>query len=233
MSISQTERIKLLPCWKEELCKEFKKPYMKNLREFLVTQYNSGKKIYPSKNSIFKALNSTPLSKVKVIILGQDPYHNPNQADGLCFSVPPNIAIPPSLRNIYREIKRDLNIIMPSHGSLYTWSRQGVLLLNSTLTVEERKPASHTHKGWENFTDHIIQLVSRKNPALVFLLWGNYARSKEKLIDTTKHLVLTSVHPSPLSAHRGFLGNGHFGKTNKFLEMNGLGSIEWKIPEIG
>ena len=168
--------------------------------------------------------------EVRVVILGQDPYHGPGQAHGLCFSVQPGVPTPPSLVNIYKELKRDLNIDIPSHGCLQSWADQGVLLLNTTMTVERANAASHAKKGWEHFTDRIIQVVSETQPTLVFLLWGAHAQGKQKLIDATKHLVLTSVHPSPLSAYRGFIGNGHFSRTNKFLEQNGLTPINWTLP---
>ena len=177
-----------------------------------------------------RALRLTAPEDVRVVILGQDPYHGPGQAHGLCFSVQRGVPAPPSLVNIYKELKRDLNIDIPSHGCLQSWADQGVLLLNTTMTVERANAASHAKKGWEHFTDRIIQVVSETQPTLVFLLWGAHAQGKQKLIDATKHLVLTSVHPSPLSAYRGFIGNGHFSRTNKFLEQNGLTPINWTLP---
>ena len=226
------DRIKLESSWKQALRSEFEQPYMANLREFLRQEYAAGKEIYPPGPLIFNAMNLTPLDQVKVVILGQDPYHGPGQAHGLCFSVQPGIPTPPSLVNIYKELKRDLNIDIANHGYLQHWAEQGVLLLNTTLTVERGQAASHAKKGWERFTDRIIQLVSEHQPSTVFLLWGAHAQSKEKLIDATKHLVLKSVHPSPLSAHRGFIGNGHFSKTNKFLAQHGLTPIDWKLPSV-
>jgi uracil-DNA glycosylase len=166
------------------------------------------------------------------VILGQDPYHGPGQAHGLCFSVQPGVPTPPSLVNIYKELKRDLNIDIPNHGYLQSWADQGVLLLNTTLTVERANANAHAKKGWQHFTDRVIEVVSEHQPNLVFLLWGAHAQGKQKLIDATKHLVLTSVHPSPLSAHRGFIGCGHFSRTNKFLQQHGEQPIEWRLPPV-
>ena len=225
------DRIKLEPSWKQALRAEFDQPYMAQLRQFLRQEMAAGKEIYPPGPLIFNALNLTPLHSVKVVILGQDPYHGPNQAHGLCFSVQPGVATPPSLVNIYKELKRDLNIDIPRHGCLQHWAEQGVLLLNTTLTVERGVAASHAKRGWEHFTDRVIQTVSEQRENIVFLLWGAHAQSKRKLIDPTRHLVLTSVHPSPLSAHRGFIGNGHFSQTNRFLEQNGLPGIDWRLPQ--
>ncbi|TDF81727.1 uracil-DNA glycosylase [Pseudomonas sp. H9] len=230
--MTDDDRIKLEPSWKEALRAEFDQPYMQQLREFLRQEYAAGKEIYPPGPLIFNALNSTPLDKVKVVILGQDPYHGPGQAHGLCFSVQPGIPTPPSLVNIYKELQRDLNIDIPKHGYLQSWAEQGVLLLNTTMTVERANAASHAKKGWEFFTDRIIQVVSETQPNTVFLLWGAHAQSKQKLIDATKHLVLKSVHPSPLSAYRGFLGCGHFSRTNKFLEQHGLTPVDWRLPAL-
>ncbi|MCI0993466.1 uracil-DNA glycosylase [Pseudomonas sp. B21-028] len=226
------DRIKLEPSWKQALRAEFDQPYMAELREFLRQEYAAGKEIYPPASLIFNALNSTPLDKVKVVILGQDPYHGPGQAHGLCFSVQPGVPAPPSLVNIFKELKRDLNIDIPSHGYLQSWADQGVLLLNTTMTVERANANAHAGKGWQHFTDRVIEVVSAHQPHLVFLLWGAHAQSKQKLIDATKHLVLTSVHPSPLSAYRGFLGCGHFSRTNKFLEQHGEAPIDWRLPPV-
>lgn len=226
------DRIKLEPSWKEALRDEFDQPYMAELRSFLQQERAAGKEIYPPGPMIFNALNSTPLDKVKVVILGQDPYHGPGQAHGLCFSVQPGVPAPPSLVNIYKELKRDLNIDIPSHGYLQSWADQGVLMINTTMTVERANANAHKDKGWQFFTDRIIEVVSAHQPHLVFMLWGAHAQSKQKLIDATKHLVLTSVHPSPLSAYRGFLGCGHFSRTNKFLEQNGETPIEWRVPPL-
>lgn len=230
--MTESDRIKLEAGWKEALRDEFDKPYMKALGNFLRTEKAAGKEIYPPGPMIFNALNSTPLDQVKVVIIGQDPYHGPGQAHGLCFSVQPGVAIPPSLLNIYKELKRDLNLDMPSHGYLQSWAEQGVLLLNTSLTVERGQAGSHANQGWQPFTDRVIEVVSQHQPHLVFLLWGAHAQSKKRLIDTQKHLALRSPHPSPLSAHRGFLGNGHFSRCNKFLEQHGLAPIDWRVPPL-
>ena len=230
--MTESDRIKLEAGWKEALRDEFDKPYMKALGNFLRTEKAAGKEIYPPGPMIFNALNSTPLDQVKVVIIGQDPYHGPGQAHGLCFSVQPGVAIPPSLLNIYKELKRDLNLDMPSHGYLQSWAEQGVLLLNTSLTVERGQAGSHANQGWQPFTDRVIEVVSQHQPHLVFLLWGAHAQSKQRLIDTQKHLALRSPHPSPLWAHRGFLGNGHFSRCNKFLEQHGLAPIDWRVPPL-
>ena len=231
MSAAQ-DRIKLEPGWKAVLGEEFDKSYMQTLGEFLRSEKAAGKEVFPPGGLIFNALDSTPLERVKVVIIGQDPYHGPGQAHGLCFSVQPGVPVPPSLQNIFKELKRDLNIDPPNHGCLQHWAEQGVLLLNTSLTVEQGKAGSHASAGWQPFTDKVIEVVSRERPHLVFLLWGAHAQSKERLIDPTKHLILRSPHPSPLSAHRGFIGNGHFGRTNKFLEQHGLGTVDWALPNI-
>src|SRR5471030_2844398 len=230
--MTDDDRIKLEPSWKQALREEFDKPYMGELREILRQEKQAGKQIYPPGPEIFAAFEHTPFAAVRVVILGQDPYHGPGQAHGLCFSVQPGVAAPPSLVNIYKELKRDLNIDIPNHGYLQSWAEQGVLLLNTTLTVERASAAAHAGKGWQHFTDKIIEIVSEHQPHLVFLLWGAHAQSKQKLIDATKHLVLTSVHPSPLSAYRGFLGCGHFSRTNKYLEQNGMTPIDWRLPAV-
>ena len=204
---------------------------MRELGDFLRGEKAAGKQIYPPGSLIFNALNSTPLAQTKVVVIGQDPYHGPGQAHGLCFSVQPGVKTPPSLVNIYKELKRDLNIDIPDHGNLQYWAEQGVLLLNTSLTVEHGIAGSHAKIGWQTFTDKVIEVVSQQQERLVFLLWGAHAQSKEKLIDVSKHLVLKSVHPSPLSAHRGFIGNGHFSRTNKFLQQHGLSPIDWRLPE--
>ncbi|WP_028240511.1 uracil-DNA glycosylase [Stutzerimonas azotifigens] len=228
--MTQEDRIKLEASWKEALRDEFEQPYMQALRDFLRQEKTAGKQIFPPGPLIFNALNSTPLDKVKVVILGQDPYHGPGQAHGLSFSVQPGVAVPPSLQNIYKEIKRDLNLDMPAHGYLQAWADQGVLLLNTSLTVERGQAGSHAKAGWQRFTDRVIEVVSAERPHLVFMLWGSHAQSKAKLIDGTRHLILKSAHPSPLSAHRGFLGNGHFSRANKFLQQHGLTPIDWRLP---
>lgn len=227
-----TREVALEASWKNVLQDEFSKPYMKALGDFLRAEKAAGKTVYPKGSLIFNALNSTPLDAVKVVILGQDPYHGPNQAHGLSFSVQPGVAIPPSLQNIYKELKRDLNIDPPRHGCLQSWAEQGVLLLNTSLTVEANKAASHSKQGWQQFTDRVIQEVNQHCASVVFMLWGSHAQSKKNLIDPTKHLILSSAHPSPLSAHRGFLGNGHFSKANYFLEQRGITPINWQLPAV-
>ncbi|MCP1645058.1 uracil-DNA glycosylase [Pseudomonas citronellolis] len=226
------DRIKLEESWKSALREEFDKPYMRELGEFLRKEKAAGKVIYPPGPLIFNALDSTPLDKVKVVIIGQDPYHGPGQAHGLCFSVQPGVPAPPSLQNIYKELQRDLNVPIPNHGYLQHWAEQGVLLLNTSLTVEQARAGSHAQAGWQQFTDRVIEVVNERCDGVVFLLWGSHAQSKQKLIDPRKHLILKSAHPSPLSAYRGFLGNGHFSRTNKFLEQNGKTPIDWALPEV-
>ncbi len=229
--MQQDDRLKLEGSWKAALQDEFEQPYMKELGAFLRREKAAGKVIYPPGPLMFSALNSTPLERVRVVILGQDPYHGPGQAHGLCFSVQPGVAPPPSLQNIFKELKRDLNLEIPHHGYLQHWADQGVLMLNTSLSVEQGVAGSHAKMGWQRLTDRIIQLVSERQPSVVFLLWGAHAQGKEKLIDPTRHLLLKSVHPSPLSAHRGFIGNGHFSRANQFLEQRGLVPIDWRLPE--
>lgn len=226
------ERIKLEPGWKLALQAEFEQPYMQALGDFLRHEKAVGKQIYPPGGLIFNALNSTPLAQVKVVIIGQDPYHGPGQAHGLCFSVPPGVPVPPSLLNIFKELKRDLNIDPPNHGCLQHWAEQGVLLLNTSLTVEQGKAGSHAKAGWQPFTDKVIEVANRDCPHLVFMLWGAHAQSKEPLIDPTRHLILRSAHPSPLSAHRGFLGNGHFSRANQWLAQRGIEPVDWALPNL-
>lgn len=221
--------IQLDSSWLEHLQEEFDKPYMQVLKQFLSTEKQQGKVIYPKGGDIFNAFNSTPLNNVKVVILGQDPYHGPNQAHGLCFSVLPGTPPPPSLVNIFKELRNDLGLSIPSHGCLQGWAEQGVLLLNATLTVEQAKAGSHQGKGWETFTDQAIAVVNEVCDGVVFLLWGSYAQKKGQLIDTNKHCVLKSPHPSPLSAHRGFLGNKHFSQTNQWLMSQGKEPINWQL----
>ena len=215
--------------WLACLKDEFDQQYMRELAQFLRDEKAQGKCVYPPGKSIFAALDKTPLSKVKVVILGQDPYHGAGQAHGLCFSVPDGVPLPPSLKNIYKEISQDLGIEVPRRGNLEAWAAQGVLLLNSVLTVESGKAGSHQGKGWEKFTDRIITAVSEKASKVVFLLWGAYAQKKGAMIDRSQHLVLQSPHPSPLSAHRGFLGCKHFSQTNEYLMANGKNAINWQI----
>jgi len=229
--MNQDDRVKLEESWKAALKEEFEQPYMKQLGEFLRREKAAGKVIYPPGPLIFNALNSTPLEQVRVVILGQDPYHGAGQAHGLCFSVQPGVVPPPSLQNIFKELKRDLNLDVPSHGYLQYWADQGVLMLNTSLTVEQGMAGSHAKMGWQGLTDRIIEVISEKRSDVVFLLWGAHAQSKAKLIDPTRHLLLKSVHPSPLSAHRGFIGNGHFSRTNQFLKQRDLEPIDWKLPE--
>ena len=228
--MSAADNVKLEAGWKAALHDEFEKSYMRELGDFLRSEKAAGKEIYPPGALIFNALNSTPLDQVKVVIIGQDPYHGPGQAHGLCFSVQPGVPIPPSLQNIFKELKRDLNIEIANHGCLQSWAEQGVLLLNTSLTVEQGQAGSHADKGWKTFTDKVIEVVSAQCPHLVFLLWGAHAQSKQRLIDAQRHLILTSAHPSPLSAYRGFLGNGHFSRANKFLEQHQLTPINWQLP---
>ena len=201
--------------WMPWLAAEFEKDYMKRLRSFLLTEKRAGKQIYPVSENWFNAFAKTRFDTVRVVILGQDPYHGPGQAHGLCFSVPEGIPVPPSLQNIFAEINRDLGIDKPQHGCLERWADQGVLLLNSVLTVEKFKAASHQGQGWERFTDKVIEVLSKEKQQLVFMLWGSYAQKKGQIIDSQRHKVLRSPHPSPLSAHRGFIGNGHFSAANK------------------
>jgi uracil-DNA glycosylase len=215
--------------WLAALQSEFEQPYMAHLRSFLLQQKQLDKVIFPDSANIFNAFNSTPLSAVKVVIIGQDPYHGPGQAHGLCFSVQPGVPAPPSLQNIFKELNRDLNIPVPPHGCLQSWAEQGVLLLNATLTVERANAGSHQGQGWEVFTDRAIQVVSEQCEGVVFLLWGSYAGKKSQLIDGRKHLILKSPHPSPLSAYRGFIGNGHFSAANQYLQQQGKTPINWSL----
>lgn len=212
---------------------EFEKEYMQNLRNFLLYEKRAGKTIYPAGGEIFNAFNLTPFDRVKVVILGQDPYHGPGQAHGLCFSVKPGTALPPSLQNILLEIQNDLNVAPGANGCLTGWAKQGVLLLNSVLTVERNRAASHRGRGWEQFTDRVVQILAEDRSGLVFLLWGSYAQQKGKIIDTSRHLVLNSPHPSPLSAHRGFFGNRHFSKTNAYLTDQSKEAIDWDLSQSG
>ncbi|MEZ5509045.1 MAG: uracil-DNA glycosylase [Gammaproteobacteria bacterium] len=225
-------QIKLEASWKQHLLAEFQQPYMQQLRAFLQEQKSLGKTIYPKGNEYFNAFNLTPFDQVKVVIIGQDPYHGPNQAHGLCFSVQPGVAFPPSLVNIFKELQRDLNIPFPNHGNLTHWAEQGVLLLNAVLTVEQGKAAAHQGKCWEQFTDAAIRELNAGREGIVFMLWGSYAQKKGQIIDRKKHCVLTAPHPSPLSAHRGFIGCGHFSKANQYLQQRGLTPIDWAVPDL-
>lgn len=217
------------PSWKKVLANEFKKPYVLELKKFLLAE-TANKTIFPKGSDIFKAFEYTPFNEVKVVILGQDPYHGVGQAHGLCFSVKPQVPTPPSLQNIYKELKNDLNIAPVSHGCLISWAKQGVLLLNSVLTVEMSKPASHQGRGWESFTSQVIELLNAKDSAIAFVLWGAYAQQKGKVIDASKHLIIRSAHPSPFSANRGFFGSKPFSKINNFLKANGQEPINWQLP---
>lgn len=219
-------QVKIHQSWSEVLQQEFDKPYFENLVAFVKNAYATTK-VYPQGKNIFNAFNLCPFDKVKVVIIGQDPYHEEGQAQGLCFSVPDNIQIPPSLINIYKEINSDLGIPISQSGDLTRWALQGVLLLNATLTVQAHLAGSHQGKGWEEFTDNVIKLLSEKKEHLVFLLWGSYAIKKSSLIDRQKHLILTSPHPSPLSAYRGFFGNHHFSQCNNYLSQHAITPINW------
>jgi len=220
--------VKLESSWLKYLEEEFSKPYILALKNFLMEE-KKAKSIYPAGSHIFRAFELTPLDQVKVVILGQDPYHGPNQAHGLSFSVPKGTQIPPSLRNIYKELQQDLGIDIPESGDLSEWAKRGVLLLNSTLTVEAYKAGSHQGKGWERFTDRVIELISDHRENIVFILWGAYAQSKIGLIDENRHLILSSAHPSPLSSHRGFFGSRPFSKTNHYLLLKGKDPISWEL----
>ncbi len=226
-----SDAIAIDPSWKAPLLPEFESAYMAALRAFLVAEKKSGKRVFPKGSEWFRALDLTPLDKVRVVILGQDPYHGEGQAHGLCFSVQPGVRPPPSLVNIYKEIESDLGIRPPAHGFLEHWAQQGVLLLNSVLTVEQGQPASHQGKGWERFTDAVVRLVNARETPVVFMLWGNYAQRKAEFVDAQKHLMLKAAHPSPFSAHNGFLGCRHFSKANVFLESKGLAPIDWALPQ--
>lgn len=215
--------------WKKELKQEFEKPYFNGIVQFLKKEKQAGKTVYPPGKLIFNAFNTTPFSKVKVVILGQDPYHNPHQAHGLSFSVPEGVQPPPSLVNIFKEIHEDLDIAIAKHGNLEKWAQQGVLLLNAALTVEAHQPMSHSKIGWHHFTDDVIRIISEQKEHVVFMLWGAFAKSKQELIDKSKHLVLTAAHPSPLSAHNGFFGCHHFSKANQWLNNHGIKPIDWSL----
>jgi uracil-DNA glycosylase len=222
--------IVLAPSWKSRVGDYLLRPEMRQLSAFLRERKRDGVAIYPPGPRIFGALEATAFEQVKVVVLGQDPYHGRGQAHGLAFSVQPGVAIPPSLRNIFLELQRDLGVAVPAHGCLLPWARQGVLLLNAVLTVEDGCAGSHQNRGWEGFTDHIVDVLSRERDDLVFLLWGSYAQAKGQRIDRTRHQVLTAPHPSPLSAHRGFIGCGHFSAANAWLTGHGQTPIEWSLP---
>ena len=214
--------------WDELLKEEFKKDYFTNLIDFIKKEYKT-KTIYPKQNEVFNAFRYTDYDNVKVVIIGQDPYHGPNQAEGLSFSVSNEVLKPPSLKNIFKELESDLGIQFPKHNSLKPWAKEGVLLLNAVLTVEEHKPTSHKDKGWETFTDNVIRIINNKEQPVVFILWGQYAKNKKALITNKKHLIIESAHPSPFSAYNGFFGSKPFSKTNEFLKKNNIKEIDWKI----
>lgn len=224
-----TDRVRLAPAWKQALAAEFEADYMAQLRAFLRAEKQAGKVIYPPGDDIFHAFDRTPFDQVKVVILGQDPYHGPGQAHGLCFSVRKGVKVPPSLVNIYKEIHRDLDLPIPAHGNLEHWAEQGVLLLNATLTVEQGNAGAHQGKGWEQFTDAAIRKLNDEREGLVFMLWGSYAQKKGAFIDAQRHLVLKAPHPSPLSAHRGFIGCGHFSAANDYLQQHAQAPIDWRV----
>jgi len=219
----------LHPSWQHVLGEELKQPYMQELRDFLRAEKQAGKEIYPPSPLIFNAFNHTPFDQVRVVIIGQDPYHGPGQAMGLSFSVPQGVKVPPSLVNIYKELGTDLGLQMSGSGDLTPWADQGVLLLNATLTVEAAKAGSHQKKGWEQLTDAAIQALNEQREGLVFVLWGSYAQKKGRMIDSERHLVLKSAHPSPLSAYRGFFGSRQFSQINQYLSENGQAAIRWQL----
>ena len=235
MSLTEQQQIKLDKIqldagWKSGLSEFLLSPKMDELKDFLVQEKKADKIIYPPSSLIFNALNTTPLANVKVVILGQDPYHGPNQAHGLSFSVQKGVAIPPSLRNIFHELNTDLGVVKPIHGDLTRWAEQGVLLLNAVLTVEAGQPTSHQKRGWEDFTDHVIDVLNEQRDHVVFILWGAYAQRKGQRIDQNKHLVLNAAHPSPLAANRGgFFGCKVFSKSNNYLKQNGIEPINWQL----
>jgi len=224
------ESLRLEPSWKARVGDWFVREDMRALSAFLRERIAAGARIHPDPADIFAAFAATPFDAVKVVVLGQDPYHGPGQAHGLSFSVRPGVAVPPSLQNIFKEQQRDLGHAIPASGDLRPWARQGVLLLNSVLTVEEGQAGSHQGRGWEGFTDHVVDVLNRERDGLVFMLWGSYAQAKGKVIDARRHCVLRAPHPSPLSAHRGFMGCGHFSKANAWLANRGATPIDWRLP---
>ena len=216
--------------WSDHLAGEFEQPYMRSLAEFLAAEEAAGKILYPASQHCFNALNSTSLGDVSVVILGQDPYHGPGQAHGLCFSVRPDVPPPPSLMNIFKEQQSDVGISLPDHGCLQPWAEQGVLLLNSVLTVVQGQAGAHQGQGWETFTDRVIDVINREREGVVFMLWGSYARKKGRMIDRQRHLILEGPHPSPLSAYRGFFGCRHFSQSNDWLQQKGQRPVDWQLP---
>lgn len=228
--MTDTDRINLEPSWKARVGDYLLRPEMRALSAFLRERAAAGARIFPPARNIFAAFDATPFDRVKVMVLGQDPYHGPGQAHGLCFSVQPDVPVPPSLLNMYKEIERDLGLPRPDHGYLMPWARQGVLLLNAVLTVEQGKAGAHQGRGWEEFTDHVVEVLDREREGLVFMLWGSYAQKKGRIVDARRHRVLRTTHPSPLSAHRGFLGSGHFSAANDYLKRRGEAPIDWSLP---
>lgn len=224
--------MRLEESWLSQLSADLEQPYMQHLRHFLAAEKRAGKRIFPQDSEIFSAFSSTPLDTVKVVILGQDPYHGEGQAHGLCFSVKPGVKVPPSLLNIYKELHANLGIAIPYHGNLESWAKQGVLLLNSVLSVECGLASSHQGKGWEQFTDRVIEVINQQLSGVVFMLWGNYAHRKGAMVDRTKHCVLQAPHPSPLSAYRGFFGCDHFSTANDYLRLRGTSPIDWSLKQI-
>ncbi|MGY0633822.1 uracil-DNA glycosylase [Luteimonas sp. A478] len=225
-----SDRIRLEPSWKARIGEYLQRPEMQALSTFLRERSAAGARIFPPARNIFAAFDATPFDRVKVVILGQDPYHGPGQAHGLCFSVQPDVPVPPSLLNMYKEIERDLGIPRPDHGYLMSWAHQGVLLLNAVLTVEQGKAGAHQRRGWEEFTDHVVEVLDRDREGLVFMFWGSYAQKKGRIVDSRRHRVLRTTHPSPLSAHRGFLGCGHFSAANDYLKRRAEVPIDWSLP---
>lgn len=229
MASPEPENVQIEASWKKALEKEFTQPYFAAIKQFLIKEREEGQTIFPPGKLIFNAFNTTPFDEVKVVIIGQDPYHGPGQAHGLSFSVPQGVPIPPSLQNMYKEIHTDLGLPIPSHGNLSHWAEQGVLLLNAILTVRAHQAASHHGAGWEKFTDAAIQRLNRDRDGLVFMLWGGYAKKKGEMIDRGRHLVLTAPHPSPLSAYSGWFGSRHFSQANAYLVSKGKEAIDWRI----
>ena len=227
---ASADRLRMHASWKARVGDWFEREDMRALSAFLQARTAAGARVFPPGPEIFAAFDATPFEQVRVVVLGQDPYHGAGQAHGLCFSVRPGVRVPPSLDNIFKEIQRDLGIARPDHGCLLPWARRGVLLLNAVLTVEEGRAGSHQGKGWEGFTDHVVEVLDREREGLVFMLWGSYAQAKGRVIDSRRHCVLRSTHPSPLSAHRGFLGCGHFSAANRYLAGRGGQPIDWSLP---
>ena len=226
------DRVQLEPSWKARVGDYLQRDDMQRLAAFLRERKAAGARVYPPGPDLFAALDATPFDAARVVVLGQDPYHGAGQAHGLCFSVQPGTPVPPSLQNIYKELERDLGIAPADHGCLLPWARQGVLLLNAVLTVEDGRPGAHAGKGWEGFTDHVVETLAREREGLVFLLWGSYAQAKAKVVDARRHCLLRAPHPSPLSAHRGFLGCRHFSRCNAYLESRGKTPINWRLPSL-